>query len=248
VRPYGNIWNVSDTDNQAESGHAAVDSRPGRGPRWTWWLSPWLWPAVAIALVGVAGALHGPIGALLGGEAVAVLAVAAGILLLSRDRWLTFGMAALLTASLVIFGGSVRLYESHRKASRSASVSVVVGTSRSPVDWQWRKVSQAMVRGADFRGADLDGADLDGLQLSYMNLDGVEADGASFRGTQLDHASLRGASLRGACLEGANLAGADLAGADFTDADVAGVTVSPQAQKAALVWPDAHSAPTAACY
>ncbi len=206
----------------------------------------WLWPALAIAIAGIAGTLFGPIGAILSGEAVAALAVTAGILFLSHDRWLTFGLAALLTASVVAFAASIRLHESQQKSSRPTPTPTAQAQS-APVDWSWRKITQAMVGGADLRGADLDGADLDGLRLSYKDLDGVQADGASFRGSQLEHASLRGASLRGACLQGANLTGTDIAGADFTGANVAGVTVAAQARKTALSWPGRNSTSAAAC-
>jgi uncharacterized protein YjbI with pentapeptide repeats len=176
---------------------------------------------------------------------LAALVVTAGILFLSRDRWLTFGLAAALTVSLVALAGSIRLHESHQKSSRRASVA---GALQPPVDWQWRRISQAMANEANLRGADLDGANLSGLQFSHKDFDGAQADGASFRGSQLEDASLRGASLRGACLEGANLTGADLAGADFTGANIAGVTVSWQAKRAALAWPATEAVPAAACY
>jgi hypothetical protein len=198
-------------------------------------------------LAGIAGTLYGPIGAVLSGEAVAALVVIAGILFFSRERWLTLGLAALLTAALVAFAASIRLHETHHKSSRLASAPTAARVRKAPADWSWRKISQAMVSGADLRGADLDGANLDGLRLSSEDLDGMQANGASFRGSQLENASLRGASLRGACLQGANLTGADIAGADFTGADVAGVTVSAQAKKAALAWPGRYSTPAGAC-
>lgn len=237
---------MPDADNHADSGRSGVGADSARASGVRWWSTLWLWPALAIAIAGLAGTLFGPIGAILSGEAVAALVVIAAILFVSRDRWLTFGLAALLTASVVAFAVSIRWHESHQKSSRPASTPTAQAQS-APVDWSWRKISQVMVGGADLRGADLDGANLDGLRLSYEDLDGVQADGASFRGSQLEHASLRGASLRGACLQGANLTGADLAGADFTGADVAGALVSAQATKAALAWPGRHSAPTAAC-
>jgi hypothetical protein len=238
---------VSETDNHAESGQAANSGSP-QGSGRKWWSSLWLWPAAAIALAGVAGTLFGPIGAVLVGEVLAAVVVTAGILFLSRDRWLTFGLAAALTVSLVVAVGSVWLHESHHEISSRASAGAVAGVPKPPVDWQWQEISQAMANEGNLRGADLDGANLNGLQLSHEDLDGAQANGASFRGSQLEDASLQGASLRGACLQGANLTGANLSGADFTGADVAGVAVSPQATRAALVWPGRHSAPTAACY
>lgn len=238
---------MPETGNHAESGQAA-DSRSPQGSERRWWSSLWLWPAAAIGLAGIAGTLFGPIGAILAGEVLAGLIVTAGILFLSRDRWLTFGLAAALTVSLVALAGSIRLHESQHKTSRRASAATVAGASQPPVDWQWQKISQGMANEANLRGADLDGANLNGLQLSHKDLDGAQADGASFRGSQLEDASLQGASLRGACLQGANLTGANLSGADFTGADVAGVTVSRQAKRAALVWPGPHSAPAAACH
>jgi Pentapeptide repeats (8 copies) len=249
VSARGNIWNVPDADNHAESGRPAVGSHSRQGSGGRWWSSLWLWPGAAIALAGIASALFGPIGAILSGEAVAALFVVAAILFLSRDRGLTFGLALALTLSFGVFLGSIWLHESHYHASsHPASAATSASPRTSPVDWSWRRISQAMARDVDLSGADLDGANLDGLQLSHLDFDGAQADGASFRGSQLEDASLRGASLRGACLQGANLTGADLAGADFTGADVAGVTVSAQAKKAAQAWPSANAAPAAACY
>jgi hypothetical protein len=238
---------VSDADNHADSGQPGASLVPPLRTGRTWWSGLWLWPAAAIVLAGIAGTLYGPIGAVLSGEAVAAVVVIAGILFLSRERWLTLGLAALLTAALVAFAASIRVHETHHKSSRLALAPTAAGVQKAPVNWSWRKISQAMVSGEDLRGADLDGANLDGLRLSSEDLDGMQANGASFRGSQLEDASLRGASLRGACMQGANLTGADIAGADFTGADVAGVTVSAQAKNAALVWPARNSTSAAAC-
>jgi len=239
---------VPDRDNHPESGQTTVSqSRPRPRSGRNWWSSVWLWPALAIGLAGLASTLFGPIGAILAGEAVAALAVTAGILLLSRDRWLTFGLAAALTISLVAVASSVWQHESHQKGSRRASTAPARGASTPPVDWRWRTISQAMADKANFRGADLEGANMSGLQLSHKVFAGAQADGASFRGSQLTDANFQGTSLRGACLQGANLTGANLSGADFTSADVAGVTVSRQAKRAALVWPCRHCKPPAVC-
>ncbi len=237
---------VPERDKPPESGQTTT-SRPRSQSGRTWWSSLWLWTAVAIGLTGLASALFGPIGAILGGETVAALGVTAGILLLSRDRWLTVGLAAALMVSLVAVAGTVWLHESHHKSSRRASAVPASGASKPPVNWQWRRISQAMADKANLRGADLEGANMSGLQLSHKVFAGAQADGASFRGSQLNDASFQGTSLRGACLQGANLTGANLAGADFTGADVAGVTVSRQAKRAALVWPRRHSKPPAVC-
>jgi hypothetical protein len=208
--------------------------------------SLWLWPAVAIVLASVAGMLFGSMGVILSFEAMGAILVVAGILFLSQDRWLTFGLAAVLTASLVIIASSIRLHE-FRSEGDSRTAAAVPNALNPPVDWQRQVISQAMADEANFRGADLNGADLNGIQLSHKNFDGAQANDASFLGSQLEYASLRGASLRGACLEGANLTGADLTGADFSGADVAGVTVTPQARRAALAWPSTHFGPAAAC-
>jgi hypothetical protein len=190
--------------------------------------------------------LFGTIGALLvGGEALATLVVTVGILILNHDRWLAIGMAAALIASLIVFIGLTWLQEVHRMGGHPAPMAAGAESWKSPLDWQWRRISQDMARQANFRGADLDDANLDGLQLSHKNFDGMQADGATFRGSQLEDSSLRGASFRAACLEGADLIGADLTGADFSGADIAGVTVSPQAKKTALVWPSTPTTPAA---
>lgn len=237
---------VPDRDNHPESGQATASRRRSRWG-WSWWSSLWLWPAIAIGLAGLASTLFGPIGAILEAEAVAALAVTAGILLLSRDRWLTFGLAAALTISLAAIAGSVWQHNSHHKTSRQAPAARARGALKPPVNWQWRTISQAMADKANLRGADLEGANMSGLQLSHKNFAGAQADGASFRGSQLKDASFQGASLRGACLQGANLTGANLAGVDFTGADVAGVTISGEARRAALVWPGKHCKPPAVC-
>ena len=249
---------MPDVADRTESGQVSDGTRAPQqsAPAWRP-ASLWLWPAAALGLAGAASALFGAVGALLvGGVALAALVFFAGILTLDRDRWLAISLAAALLASLAVFVGVAWLKESHHMGGQTA-VGTAAPTRRAaptpgaswtpPVNWPWRMVSQAMAQQANFRGADLNGANLAGLQLSHMNFDGVLANGASFRGSQLAHASFRGASLRGACLEGANLTGADLAGADLTGADVAGVKVSPDAKKAALVWPRRHAKSAAAC-
>jgi hypothetical protein len=241
-------------DERTKSGQVPASARaqPQSAPPWRP-ASLWLWPAAAIGLAGLAGALFGAVGALLvGGVALAAIVVSAGILTLSRDRWLAISLAAALIGSFVVFTGLAWLRESHHKGSHpvataTPSAPALRPSGKPPVDWQGRRVSQAMAQQANFRGANLDGANLAGLQLSHMNFDGALGDAASFRGSQLAYASFRGASLRDACLEGAILTGADLTGADLTGADVAGVKVSRHAKKAALVWPGRHTKPPAAC-
>jgi len=250
------VPNVADRteSGQASGGtHAPQQSGPAWRPA-----SLWLWPAAALGLAGAAAALFGAVGALLvGGVALATLIFFAGILTLNRDRWLAISLAAAMIASLNVFVGVAWLKESHHKSGQTAATTMASPTPRAtpttgaswtpPLNWPGQEISQAMAQKANFRGADLNGANLAGLQLSHMDFDGTLANGASFRGSQLAHASFRGASLRDACLEGANLTGADLTGADFTDADVAGVKVSRDAEKAALVWPPPHAKPTAIC-
>lgn len=241
------IWDVPDRDKSGESGQTDDRSRSSQRAGHAWLSSLWLWPAAAIALTGIAGTLYGTAGALLvGGEALAVLVVAAGILTLSRDRGLAIGMAALVAVG-VVFAGLAWAPALHRASNHPSPATIRSAPPAQPLDWQWRTVSQDMAQRANFRGANLDNANLDGLQLRHRNFDGVQADGANFRGSQLEDASLRGASLQGACLEGANLMGADLTGANFSGADVAGVTVLPKAKKAALVWPSTRASPAAAC-
>lgn len=244
---------MTDTPDQTRSTQATADSSPAQRPAAAWQSSLWLWPAVAIGLAGVAGALFGALGALLvGGEALAALMVFAGTLALSRDRWPTIALGAAVAASLAVFIGLAWLkvlhhWDGHPSATATASAPAPRASWTAPANWPWQRVSQAMAQRANFRGADLNGATLAGLQLSHMNFDGMQANGASFRGSQLAYANLRGASLRDACLEGAVLTGADLAGTDLTGADVAGVKVSRRAEKAALVWPRRHAKPAAAC-
>lgn len=235
--------------NQPQTAQPPEDSGlvESHGPRWG--SSLWFWPLLAIGIASIAGAFFGSFGVILSAEAFAGLGVVAGILFVSRDRWLTFCLAAALIASFAAIAASILLHESRGTGDGNASHirPSKPGAANQPVDWQWQVISQTMASGADFRGADLDNANLNGLQLSHVNLDGLQADGASLRGTQLEYASLRGASLRGACLAGANLTGADLTGADFTGADVVGIQVSSQATRMTLAWPGTSSGSLNAC-
>jgi len=243
------IWGVPDTDKNGESGQSSDSSRPSQRPGPAWPSSLWVWPAAAIALTGIAGALFGTIGVLLvGGEALAVLVLAgAGILAITPDGRLPIGLVAALMVVLAVFADLAWLPQFRHPGSHPVAAPARPEPSARPVDWPWRTVSQGMAQRADFRGADLDDANLAGLQLAHKSFEGMQANGASFRGSDLEYASLRGALLRGACLQGANLTGADLAGADFTGADVAGVTVSRSAKKAALGWPGRRTRPAVAC-
>lgn len=229
---------------QLGSEHTSADRLP-RDLKPGWVSSVWIWPAVAIVVASTSGTFFGSAGVILSVEAMGTILVAAGILFLSGNRWLTFGVAAALAASFVLIATSIRLHASHYEGDGRAAAAL--NASNLPVNWHGQVVSQAMADHADFRGADLDGADLDGIQLSYKNFDGAQANDASFRGSQLEYTSLRGASLRDACLEGANLTGADLTGADFSGADVEGVIATPQAMRAALAWPATQLVPAVAC-
>jgi hypothetical protein len=196
------------------------------------------------------GALLGPFGVLLSAESMGTILLVAGILFLSQERWLTFGLAAALTIALVLITGSLWRHGTRGTGGRTAGTDQ--NAARSELNWPRQAISPALAEKADLRGADLDGADLNGVQLSHKNLDGAQANGASLAGSQLQDASLRGVSLRGACLAGADLTGADLtgadlAGADFSGADVAGVIVTPQAIAAAVAWPTAASRLAVAC-
>lgn len=233
-------------DNGPESGQVSDVRRSQRSER-RWWSSLWLWPAVAIGIAGIGSTLFGSIGAILGGEVVAALAVGVGIVVLSHDRWLTFGLVAALMICLAAVASSLWLHESHHRSSQRSPTAPARASSKLPVDWERLRISQAMVDQVNLRGAELEGANMSGLQLSYKDFAGAQADGASFLGSQLKDASFQGANLRGACLQGADLAGANLRGADFTGADVAGVTVSRHAKRTARVWPSRHSKPAPAC-
>jgi hypothetical protein len=241
-------------DERTEPGHVSADTRAQQRSAPAWQpASLWLWPAAAIGLAGLAGTVFGAVGALMvGGEALAAIVVSAGVLTLSRNRWLAISLAAALVGSLVVFVGLAWLRAlphngRHPAATTSPIPHAPQPRGKPPVNWQGQRISQAMAQGANFRGADLDDANLAGLQLSHMNFDGALGDAASFRGSQLAYASFRGASLRDACLEGAILTGADLTGADLAGADVAGVQVSRREMRAALFWPSRNAKPPAAC-
>ena len=190
---HGNIWIVPDADNRTESGRVRPPLDPTEESRSRWRPSLWLWPVPAIGLATIAGTLYGPTGAIVAGEALAALALTSGILLFSRDRWLTFGHGrSAHGVSVVALAASIRLQpnapQEQPSARRAASMPAAV--QQAPVGLPWRKISQAMVSAADLRGFYLDGANLDGLQLSGKDFDGAQADGASFRGSQLEHAIL----------------------------------------------------------
>ena len=199
---------MPDVDDRTKSTQvqAGTQAQEKSAPTWRP-ASLWLWPALAITLAGLAGAQFGAVGALLvGGEALAAIVVSAGVLTLSRDRWLAISMAAALIGSLVVFVGLAWLRGPAHKgslpvatATPSASASQPAG--KLPVNWQGRAVSQAMAHQANFRGADLEGANLAGLRLAHQNFDGVLASGASVRGSQLDERQLPRRQLAG-CVPG----------------------------------------------
>ena len=114
---------MPDVDERTESEQVPVGMRAQQrsAPAWRP-ASLWLWPAAAIGLAGLAGALFGAVGALLvGGEALAVIVVSAGVLTLSRDRWLAISLAAALIGSLVVFVGLAWLRESPHKGGHQVA-------------------------------------------------------------------------------------------------------------------------------
>lgn len=237
---------MSHEDIAAESKSATAGTSGSDDLRVRWWASLWLWPGVVIGLASIAEALFGVIGAILvSGEALAVVALFAGVVIFDRRHRPTVGAAAVCVASLAVLAGLALLQKAHHL--NGGSLATETSPPASPANWQWQTISQASAQQANFSGTELDGANLAGLQLSRKDFNGVQANGASFRGADLAYASFRGASLKDACLQGANLTGADLAGADLSGADVAGVTVSAQEMKMALVWPGQNSSPAAAC-
>ncbi len=186
--------------------------------------SAWVWPALAVTVVALAGRFFGVWGALIvAGQTVATLLFAAADDSLNRSRrsWLT------LTA---VGAGMIVIAVLFWQAS-SSGILPKLGAGRAkvpssgPVNLAGRRLTQSMLNAADLRGATLSGADFNGLLLTRLSLAGAVAPGASFVRSDLQGISLRGADLRGAdfsmaCLRGSDLSGAQLRGVDIAGADI----------------------------
>ena len=105
---------MSHEDIAAESKSATAGTSGSDDLRVRWWASLWLWPGVVIGLASIAEALFGVIGAILvSGEALAVVALFAGVVIFDRRHRPTVGAAAVCVASLAVLAGLALLQKAH---------------------------------------------------------------------------------------------------------------------------------------
>jgi hypothetical protein len=191
--------------------------------------SLWIWPALAVVAVAVAGQIFGVLGA-----AIALGQVVATAIAFTGERLLDRGWRPWVLVAALVSGGLLAV--------------LLSGPSRPDhvADLRGRTVTPDMLP-ADLNGAQLAGAKLAELDLRDQSLAGASAQGASFSRSRLDGVSLRGADLRGAdfsgaCLRGADFDGAILTGAVISGADLVLETLPPDVRKT-LVGKPARSTP-----
>ena len=159
--------------------------------------SLWPWPAIAIAVIALAGYVFGWLGAVVAtGQAVASLLFVAG------DTLLTLRKRAWLAISAVVAGAAVvlvLLWQTHALGFVRSSNPVQTAGS---TDLTGRTVTQAMLKSLNLRGALLSGTRLDHLSLTGQSLNGAVAPGSSFIGSDLRRVPMRGAELSGAISPG----------------------------------------------
>jgi hypothetical protein len=208
----------------------------------------WPWPAVAVAVVALAGTLFGLLGAVVvTGQAVASLMFVAGDTLLDLKRRTWLAVSAVVVGAAVVV---VLLWQAHALGflrSRSS------GQTGGSADLVGRTVTQTMLKGLNLRGATLSGTKLDHLSLTGKSLDGAIAPGSSFIGSDLRKVPMRGAELPGAdfteaCLRYADPAGAELNGANITGADITGINLPPSVRKTLVGKPASPGAHVRSCH
>ena len=209
--------------------------------------SLWPWPALAVAIIALAGYLFGWLGAVVAaGQAVASLLFVAGDTLLDLKRRTWLAVSAVVVGAAVVL---VLLWQTQALGFvRSRSPSPVSG----PTDLVGRTVTQTMLKGLILRGAMLSGTKLDYLSLASKSLNGVVAPGSSFigsdlRGVPMRGAEFAGADFSGACLRGADLAGAQLNGANITGADITGVDLPPSIMRTLIGKPTSPGTHVRSC-
>ena len=229
------------------AGKAARKNPSVSDPRRGWIRSSlWPWPALAIAVIALAGYVFGWLGAVVvAGQAVASLLFVAGDTLLDLERRTRLAVAAVLAGSAVVL---VLLWQAHALGfARSAQPGQGEnsGQTSALTELAGRTITQIMLEGLSLRGAVLSGARLDHLSLVSQSLNGVVGPGSSFTGSDLQGVPMRGAVLPGAnftdaCLRGADLSGAELNGANITGADITGIEL-PSTERQTLIGKPASS-------
>ena len=221
----------------AQAGVPGGTPEPGNGGIRS---SLWPWPALAIAVIALAGYVFGWLGAVIAaGQAVASLLFVAGdaLLDLKRRAWLAIVAVVAGAAVVLVLLWQVHALEFVRSGNSGRGGNS--GQTSTLADLTGRTVTQAMLNGLSLRGAVLSGSKLDHLSLTDQSLNGVVAPGSSFIGSDLRGVPMRGAefpgaNFTGACLRGADLAGAELNGANITGADVTGIDL-PSAVRRTLI-------------
>jgi len=218
--------------------------------------SLWPWPALAVAVIALAGYVFGWLGAVVtAGQAVASLLFVAGDTMLNPRKRAWLAISAVVAGAAVVL---VLLWQAHalgflrnRNSGRTTSSNSVPTTG--PTDLSGRTITQAMLKSLNLRGAVLSGAKLDHLSLTDQSLNGVVAPGSSFIGSDLRGVPMRGgefpgADFTGACLRGADLSGAELNGANITGADITGIDLPPSVRRMLIGKPASPGTYVPSCH
>ena len=219
------------TDTSGSGGEDLLSTEPDKG----WARSAlWPWPAVAVAIIALAGYRFGWLGAVVAaGQAVASLLFVAGDTLLNLKKRTWLAISAVVAGAAVVL---VLLWQAHAVGFVRTANS---GQTSTQAELTGRTITQAMLKTLNLRGAVLSGTNLDHLSLTNQSLNGVVAPGSSFVGSDLRDVPMRGgefpgADFTGACLHGADFAGAVLNGANVTGADMTGIDL-PSAVRRTLI-------------
>jgi Pentapeptide repeats (8 copies) len=157
-------------------------SAGGRAPsRLAQWLGAalWWWPVVGVVAVAAAGALSGPLWALV----VALVCVAAlcGAIGSVIGSWRVAVAGTLVTALLV----AVVFLAAHGQVPSVGDGVDLGGARLRGADLANAELKDASLRGADLRDACLRGADLRGADLADADFDGADVSGV-----EVDEASI----------------------------------------------------------
>ena len=218
--------------------------------------SLWPWPALAVAVIALAGYVFGWFGAVVTtGQAVASLLFVAGDTLLGLRKRAWLAISAVVAGAAVVL---VLLWQAHALGFLRSRNSVQTTSPNSvqtagPTDLSGRTITQAMLKSLNLRGAVLSGTKLDHLSLTDQSLNGTVAPGSSFIGSDLQRVPMRGgefpgADFTGACLRGADLAGAELNGAIITGADITGTDLRPSVRRTLIGKPASPSTHVPSCH
>jgi hypothetical protein len=202
--------------------------------------SLWVWPAVGVSAVALAGQILGVLAAEVVGALLAGIAVAHVSNIVNERKWSSSRSAAMgMGASLVVL--ALAALQSGQFIGTDEPRDDTASLAGGALDLRGRKVTQELIKDANLRGAQLQGADLSSIDLHASHLEGANLAGANLRkanllGAFLQGANLSGADMREACLKQATFSGADLRDVDATGADTTSSTVSVAATLAARVW------------